>query len=91
MRPLDPELALRRLGQRFAELRVQRGLTQEELAEQADVSARYIQRIESGNENVSVKTAVRFSNLLRVSLLDLFQKPTGRPTRVRARSSRHRR
>ncbi len=36
------------LGQKIAELRGQKGLTQEQLAEKCEVSARTIQRIESG-------------------------------------------
>ena len=36
------------LGLKVAELRQQKGLTQEQLAERCEVSARTIQRIESG-------------------------------------------
>ena len=81
MRQIDADLALRRFGRRIAELRVQKGLTQEELAERARLSVRYIQMVEAGT-NVSIRTAIRFANLLRVELPELFVKPSGDATRM---------
>ena len=47
--------------------------------------------IEGGKENVSVKTAVHFSNHLRAPLHELFQKPAGHPRRVSRKRARQRR
>ena len=77
-----PELVLRHFGRRVAEVRVERGMTQEQLAEKAEVSARYIQMVESGEENLSIKKAARLSNVLAVPLASLFSRPTGKPSRI---------
>lgn len=44
------------VGRRVAEIRRSRGLTQEQLAERADVSAGYLARIESGTKRATVDT-----------------------------------
>lgn len=88
MRQLDPEVALRRIGARIAELRAAREMTQEAMAELAKVSSRWIQMVESGEQNLTVKTMVRLANILRVNLADLVAAPTGGPSRVRARHAR---
>jgi transcriptional regulator with XRE-family HTH domain len=62
----------RLIGRRIAALRIQRGVTQEALAEQSDVDARYIQRIEAGEVNLTLETLVRIANVLRVAVADVF-------------------
>ena len=52
------------LGQRVAELRQQKSLTQENLAELCDVSTRTIQRIESGEVEPRSFTRTSLSNVL---------------------------
>ena len=90
MRLADPERVLGLIGRRVAELRASRELTQEQLAERAEVSARYIQRVEAGTENLTVTTLIKMSNALRVSLGELLIPPTaprarpGRPKRTSA-------
>jgi transcriptional regulator with XRE-family HTH domain len=79
---------LRALGRRVAELRVAQGRTQQQLADAADVSVQYLQRVEAGRENLTARSLVRLANLLRASMPDLFAKPTmpdakpGRPRRA---------
>ncbi|MGO9917459.1 MAG: helix-turn-helix transcriptional regulator [Isosphaeraceae bacterium] len=63
------------LGQRVAELRREGGLTQARLAESAEISLRYLQSIEAGEENPVLDLLVRFANLFGVSVPDLFQPP----------------
>lgn len=46
--------------------RMKRGLTQEELAELADLSANYVQQLEYGRAVASVVTLVRLSSALGV-------------------------
>ncbi|WP_221029314.1 helix-turn-helix transcriptional regulator [Actomonas aquatica] len=58
---LTDEVILRELGARVAALRLERNLTQAELAREAGVSARTVARLESG------EVAVQLSALLRVS------------------------
>ncbi len=46
---------LRQLGQRLRELRVAADLTQEQLAEAAGITAKYLSEVESGQVNASIK------------------------------------
>jgi transcriptional regulator with XRE-family HTH domain len=87
MPALDPDSVIFALGRRLAELREQRGITQEQLAEQAEVSVKYLQRLESGQENLTIRSVVKFANLLRVRVPALFTAPSraqrrpGRPAK----------
>lgn len=56
------------LGLKIAELRQQKGLTQEKLAEYCDVSTRTIQRIESGEVEPRAFTCNSLSNILEFDL-----------------------
>lgn len=56
------------LGLKITELRQQKGLTQEKLAEYCDVSARTIQRIESGEVEPRSFTRNSLSNILEFDL-----------------------
>ena len=82
MRRLDPERVLSDLGRKLAELRADHGLTQEGLAEALGVSARYVQRIEAGEENLTVQSLVAVVNALKVSLPEVFTPPMSRTVRV---------
>jgi transcriptional regulator with XRE-family HTH domain len=57
---LTDEVILQELGGRLAALRLERNLTQSDLAQEAGVSKRTIERLESG------EVATRLSGLLRV-------------------------
>ncbi|MEO8054908.1 MAG: helix-turn-helix domain-containing protein [Acidobacteriota bacterium] len=60
---------LRELGGRFAQLRLERNLTQAQLAEQAGVSKRTVERLESGS------VATQLSGFIRVCrVLDLVER-----------------
>ena len=59
----QPELALK-----VAQLRAEKGLTQEQLAEQCEVTARTIQRIESGEVEPRAFTRNSLSNILEYDL-----------------------
>jgi transcriptional regulator with XRE-family HTH domain len=54
--------------------RLRRGLTQEELAEAAGVDLTYLQRIERGTANPSVRVLVSIANALDVPPSRLFRK-----------------
>jgi XRE family transcriptional regulator, regulator of sulfur utilization len=49
-------------------------LTQEQLAEKADLAPAYISRVEQGQENISVDSLARIALALDVELADLFHK-----------------
>ncbi|MEO7516488.1 MAG: helix-turn-helix transcriptional regulator [Verrucomicrobiota bacterium] len=54
--------------------RVAKGLTQEKLAEKADLNIRTLQSIEAGEMNLLVTTAMRLQNALRCDSGSLFDK-----------------
>ena len=62
-----------RFGKNIASLRVRRNLTQEELAEKAGLSTRYVQSIEAGDYFPSLPTLVRLRSALRCDWEDMFQ------------------
>ncbi len=61
------------VGRRVAELRRQRGLSQEALAGLLDRDPRWLARIEAGGQNVTIRTLVRLANALDVHAADLLR------------------
>lgn len=89
--PETPADVLRDVGRRIAELRAARGWTQEQMAEALDVNLPYLQRIEGGRENLTVRSLARLAHILGVRVGALFEAPAdrtvrgpGRPRRPRA-------
>lgn len=62
----NPMDYLRILGENIRILRIERGLTQEQLAEICDMHRTYIGAIERGDRNVSLKNIVAISQALGV-------------------------
>ncbi|WP_315110209.1 helix-turn-helix transcriptional regulator [Clostridium intestinale] len=56
------------LGRRIREERLKLNLTQEQLAEQVDISTSYMGQIERGERNIALDTLVRMSNNLGVTV-----------------------
>lgn len=63
MRASDP-CAL--LGERLRKLRVERGLSQEKLAELADLHRNYVGGVERGERNVALLNIVKLAHALKV-------------------------
>jgi len=61
------------LGRRIRSLRKAKGLTQQQLGEQADLNYKYLGAVERGEENPSVKVLERIATALKVELIDLFR------------------
>src|SRR5574340_991782 len=59
-------------GQRVREVRRTRGLSQEQLAERAEIATNYLSSIERGLENPTFDMLVRLARALKVDLVDLF-------------------
>jgi transcriptional regulator with XRE-family HTH domain len=91
MRYRDAALVMRHVGRRIAELRTERGLTQEQLAERAGVSAGYIRIIEGGRGNLTVHSLVKYATLLDAEPGELLTVPTTETKRGRPASSKVRR
>lgn len=61
-----------KIGQRIEDLRKEKGLTQEHLAEKAELHRAYFWDIESGR-NVSIKTIYKITKALGISLSEFFK------------------
>jgi transcriptional regulator with XRE-family HTH domain/quercetin dioxygenase-like cupin family protein len=72
------------LGERLKDIRLKAGLTLRELARQANVSPSFISQIENGKSQPSVATLYSFSQLLNVSVDELFETKDPVPTPVGA-------
>ncbi len=59
-------------GQALQEIRVEKGLSQEELASLVGMHRTYISDVERGVRNTSVLNAKRIANALDVSLAEVF-------------------
>lgn len=62
-----------KFGKRLKELRLQKGLSQETLANIADLDRTYIPSIEKGERNVSITVIEKLANALGVALTDLIK------------------
>jgi transcriptional regulator with XRE-family HTH domain len=63
---------LKRLGSRLRDLRVERGLSQEEAAEAMGIHPKSMPRLEGGTTNPTLATLVAASVAYKVPLRDLF-------------------
>jgi transcriptional regulator with XRE-family HTH domain len=68
---ISDEALLRELGERLAKVRVERNLTQAQLAEQAGVSKRTVERLETGEVATQLSGFVRVCRAL--GLLERFE------------------
>ena len=64
---------LTQLGMRIRYLRKQKGMSQLDLALEADVNKNYISDLERGSRNPSILVLERIAKALNVSLENLFQ------------------
>jgi transcriptional regulator with XRE-family HTH domain len=58
------KVQLRTFGANVRRLRMERGMTQDKLAELADLHIRTVQKIEAGQTNILITTAARIQNVL---------------------------
>ncbi len=60
------------VGKRVKELRNKLGVSQEELADIANLDRTYITSVESGKRNISIANIEKLSKALNISLHDFF-------------------
>lgn len=60
------------LGKRIKHIRNEKHITQFQLAEKAEISISYVYRIESGEENLTIKTLFKIADALQVTPEQLF-------------------
>jgi len=68
-----------RLGARLRQLRQARRLTQEQLAERAGLSFKFLGELERGRGNPTLTTLTSISDALGVRLVDLLELDPGQP------------
>src|SRR5262245_37667293 len=85
---LNYDQAARMVGRRIAEIRVDRNMTQRELATLTRTSKQWISEVENGGVNLTLRSLVRLAEALQVSLLELWIPPkTPKARRGRPRKS----
>ena len=61
-----------KLGKAIIMLRKQRGLAQEQFANEAEIDRRYMSDIENGKRNISIDVIERLANCLGINVSELF-------------------
>jgi len=92
-RGVSESFALNVLSSNLRHFRLEKGLTQEQLAEKAGVTYRHYQQIEGVDRpGLRIVTAERLAQALEVDLATLFKKHPGVPvlTGIRTDKARHR-
>lgn len=74
MHKIRNEDVMLRFGKNVHEIRILKGLTQEQLGEEAKISQVQVARIESGKLNTSISTVAAIADALGVNQGDLFKK-----------------
>lgn len=67
-----PDSTTRKVAKRLKTLRLDRGLTQSDVAEKADMSTNYYAKIERGELRPSVDIYERLAKALKVTASDIF-------------------
>jgi transcriptional regulator with XRE-family HTH domain len=70
----SPTAAVRRVAKRIAEVRREKGITQDEMAERLRCAPRNYQRIEYG-QNITIETLTKIANALGVTVNELVPPP----------------
>lgn len=80
---------MRDVGYRIRELRIQKGWTQEQVAEKLGVALRNYQEMERGRQNLTLRTLTRMAHVLEREVSEFFEEPSsrevlvGRPPKLR--------
>ena len=72
------------IGRRIQEIRKQRGLTQEQLAERVNISPHYLSALERGVYNIKLDLLVDILNILNCSADEVFQDVVDSSSKIKA-------
>lgn len=70
---IDYEKVRIETAKRIRAIRVERGMTIQELADRCEIESSNMGRIELGNGNITLKTICKVCNALDISISDLFK------------------
>ena len=73
MKHEDIEVYIVEIGKQIRQLRKEQGLTQLDLSIKSGIDERQVQRLERGHTSATLKTLLKISIGLEVSIVDLFQ------------------
>lgn len=65
-----------KVGQRIKQIRTEHGLTQEALANKADLDRTYVTDVENGRRNISIVNLEKLIHALNISISDFFNSST---------------
>ncbi len=77
-------MAQKIIGNRIQEIRKNKGLTQEQLAEQIEISPHYLSALERGVYNIKLELLVKMLNALDCSADEAFQDVVKNSSKVRS-------
>jgi transcriptional regulator with XRE-family HTH domain len=63
----------KKIGLRIKEIRTRNNLTQEQLAWEADVDRTYMNHVENGRKNISIKSLEKIIKALNISFAEFFK------------------
>jgi len=72
MRELDAAKVRKKLGDTIRAYRIEMGISQEKLAELADVHRNYVGKIEHGEQNITINNLCRFCRIFHRRLSEIF-------------------
>ncbi len=72
------------IGRRIQEIRKQRGLTQEQMAERVNISPHYLSALERGVYNIKLDLLVDILNILNCSADEVFQDVVSSSSKIKA-------
>lgn len=72
------------IGRRIQEIRKQKGLTQEQLAERVNISPHYLSALERGVYNIKLDLLVDILNILNCSADEVFQDVVDSSSKIKA-------
>ena len=64
------------VGQRIRELRNEIGISQEALANKAEIDRTYVTDVENGRRNISIENLQKLVNALNIEFKDFFNAPS---------------
>ncbi|MES2064495.1 MAG: helix-turn-helix transcriptional regulator [Bacteroidota bacterium] len=64
-----------KVGQRIKELRNEIGISQEALANKAEIDRTYVTDVENGRRNISIENLEKLVNALQIPFKDFFNAP----------------